>query len=313
MSEKRRHPLEEFSEAARRKARELDEKYNLREKMEEGARAASDAARKGAEKLAENADRLQDELELKERGRRAAEDAARAAREAGEAFRQAGKEAGARAEEIFGDAREYYQRAARFYDVSSSFARGSVAAAAGLSRLHRWARENPKEAAIVTLSVVAGVRLGSSFPLLDAILLGSHPHWITHSALPVYALRKAGEKFDSYLKEREQLVALGNLDEAEKKQIEFERKIVKIVGAPLLGSFSCAVGLSLWAQILQPGRITGAPVSWLLGGNPVLDGIWLFSNGLICFHQGYKFFIMAFADEETVKDFVREVRGLLPA
>src|SRR5918992_58142 len=42
--------LEEWREAARRKARELDEKYSIRERVEDGARAAGDAARRGAEK-----------------------------------------------------------------------------------------------------------------------------------------------------------------------------------------------------------------------------------------------------------------------
>jgi hypothetical protein len=69
----------------------------------------------------------------------------------------------------------------------------------------------------------------------------------------------------------------------------------------------------MWAQIAQPGRITGAPISWLLGGNPFLDGVWLFANGIICFHQGYKFFMIALADQQEVARVVREIKGLLPA
>src|SRR5439155_14108480 len=65
--------------------------------------------------------------------------------------------------------------------------------------------------------------------------------------------------------------------------------------------------------IVQPGAITGAPISWLLGGNPFLDGVWLFANGVICFHQGYKFFMIALADQEEVNRVVREIKGLLPA
>jgi len=45
---------------------------------------------------------------------------------------------------------------------------------------------------------------GASFPGLDAVLLGSHPHWLTHSALPVWGLKKASEKFDGYLKKQEE-------------------------------------------------------------------------------------------------------------
>jgi hypothetical protein len=69
----------------------------------------------------------------------------------------------------------------------------------------------------------------------------------------------------------------------------------------------------MWAQIFQPGHITGAPISWLLGGNPFLDGVWLFSNGVLCFHQGYKFFMIALADQQEVARVVREIKGLLPA
>jgi len=69
----------------------------------------------------------------------------------------------------------------------------------------------------------------------------------------------------------------------------------------------------MFAQIASPGSITGAPISWLLGGNPFLDGVWLFANGVICFHQGYKFFMIALADQEEVKRVVREIKGLLPA
>src|SRR5437763_1515263 len=202
-----RDKLDEWREAARRKARELDEKYQIRERVEEGARAAGDAARRGADAVKGGAERARD----------------------------------------------------------------------------------------------------------GGVLLGAHPHWLTHSALPVWAMRRLGKKFDSYLREREQLIADGELDEAERRRVEFERKMVRYVGAPLLGTFSCAAGLAMWAQILQPGPIVGAPISWLLGGNPVLDGLWLFSNGVICMQQGYKFFMIALRDQEDAQRIVREIRGLLPS
>ena len=126
-------------------------------------------------------------------------------------------------------------------------------------------------------------------------------------------LQKLSEKFDRHLRKQEELIAQGKLTEAERKRVEFERNMTKYVGAPLLGAFSCAAGAAMFAQIVQPGRITGAPISWLLGGNPFLDGVWLFGNGVICFHQGYKFFMIALADQEEVARVVREIKGLLPA
>ena len=89
--------------------------------------------------------------------------------------------------------------------------------------------------------------------------------------------------------------------------------MTKYVGAPLLGAFSCAAGAVMFAQILQPASVAGAPVSWVLGGNPFLGGVWLFANGVICFHEGYKFFMIALADQEEVATVVREIKGLLPA
>lgn len=322
-----RDKLDEWRDAARRKARELDDKYGIRDRVEGGARAAGEAARKGAERVSDEAararaeaERLADEFELRERAdevrdraSRAAEDAARKAREAGENFRAAGKTAGERAGEVFGGAKKYYERASRVAGTGARAARLTTATTRGLSRAYDWARENPKRAIVVTLSLAGGVQAGAAFPGLDAVFLGAHPHWLTHSALPVWALRKAGEKFDSYLRERERLVAAGELEEVERRRVEFERKIVRYVGAPLLGAFSCAAGLTMWAQILQPGTVVGAPVSWLIGGNPLLSGIWLFANGVICFQQGYKFFMIALRDQEDAQRIVREIRGLLPA
>ncbi len=340
-----RDKLDEWREAARRKARELDEKYSIRERVEEGAKAATDAAKRGAEKASSaaeraraEAERLGEDFDLNEHAQdvrehadaarqqagRAAEEAARVAREAGEKLRAAGKSAGEKAEEVlggakkyseevFGGAKKYYDRASRAYDVTARATRLTTASSVGLFRAYDWARENPKRAIFVTLSLATGVRLGAAFPGIDGVLLGAHPHWFTHSALPVWAMRKVGQKFDSYLREREELVAGGELDEAERKRVEFERKMVRYVGAPLLGAFSCAAGVAMWAQIFQPGPIVGAPISWLLGGNPILDGVWLFANGVICFHQGYKFFMIALKDQEDAQRIVREIKGLLPS
>jgi hypothetical protein len=313
--------LDEWQRAARRKARELDEKYDLKSRVEEGARAAQDAAKRGAETLAREAERARtgaerivgDEQEMRDRARHAAEEAARHARDAAETARRAAGAAGEKAGEAFKGAKSYYARAAQTIDRGARVTRASTAATRGVFKASAWIKENPGKAGLIMFSLGTGIHLGRVFPGLDTVFLGSHPHWFTHSALPVYGLRKASEKFDQYLRGQEQLIKDGELSEAERKRAEFERQIVKYVGAPLLGAFSCAAGAVMWAQIFQPGRITGAPISWLLGGNPFLEGVWLFSNGVICFHQGYKFFMIALADEADVVKLVREIKGLLPA
>lgn len=316
--------IDEWQQAARRKARELDEKFAISDLVGESARAAGEAARRGAETVASGAERLRveaerlsDDEEVGEAARRAANETVRGVKKAGEVFRgvagDAGKRAGKKAGEVFDDAKNYYDKASQFYDTGARFTRASTAATSGLLKARDWIKENPGKAAVVSVSLLLGIRAGAVLPGLDAVLLGSHPHWLTHSALPVYGLHKASEKFDSYLKKQEELINAGQLTEAEQERAEFERKIVKYVGAPLLGAFSCAAGAAMWAQIFQPGAITGAPISWLLGGNPFLDGVWLFGNGVICFHQGYKFFMIALANQDEVARVVREIKGLLPA
>jgi hypothetical protein len=308
--------FDELHRAARQKARDLDQKFAIKDRVEESARAAGAAAKRGAEtvmdgaqRLRAEAERLSDDVQVHETTERAAKEA----RKAGEALRDVAGSAGKKAGEVYEDAKAYYEHASQVYDTGAKLTRASTAATAGVLKAKEWITQNPGKAAVVTFSLVLGVRLGASFPGLDAILLGSHPHWITHSALPVWGLKKASDKFDSYLRKQEALIADGQLSEAEQERVEFQRKIAKYVGAPLLGAFSCAAGAAMFAQIVSPGAITGAPISWLLGGNPFLDGVWLFANGVICFHQGYKFFMIALADQDEVNRVVREIKGLLPA
>lgn len=312
--------LDDLHRAAKRKARELDEKLGVSGIVEDTARVASDAAKLGAKTIANGAgqiraeaERFANETNLRETASRAAGEAKRHAKDAGEFIRDAAGPAGKKAGEVFNDAKSYVSTAANVAGKGVRATRAGAAATAGILKAKDWVKENPGTAAAVSVSLILGVRMGAALPGIDAVLLGSHPHWLTHSALPVWGLRKAFEKFDGYLKNQEQLIAEGKLTEAERERVEFQRKITKYVGAPLLGAFSCAAGAAMFAQIANPVGITGAPISWLLGGNPFLDGVWLFANGVICFHQGYKFFMIALADQEEVNRVVREIKGLLPA
>jgi hypothetical protein len=323
--------LDDLHRTAKRKARELDEKLGVSAIVEDTARVAGDAAKLGATTIATGAGQIRAEAErfasetnLRETAVRAADEAKRRAKDAGKVIRDAAGDAGAfvrentgpagkRAGEVFDEAKSYVTTASKVAGKGVRATRAGAAATAGILKAKDWVKENPGTAAAVSVSLILGVRMGAALPGIDAVLLGSHPHWLTHSALPVWGLRKAFESFDGYLKKREQLIAEGHLTEAERERVEFQRKITKYVGAPLLGAFSCAAGAAMFAQIANPVGITGAPISWLLGGNPFLDGVWLFANGVICFHQGYKFFMIALADQEEVNRVVREIKGLLPA
>src|ERR1044071_4220229 len=312
--------IDEWQKTVRRKARELDEKYAISDLVDEGTKAAGDAAKRGAEtlssgaeKLRSEAGRLADEKDFNETARRVGDDALRGAKKAGEVIRDVAGQAGKKASGVIDDASTYYDRASKVYDTGAKLTRASAAATAGVAKARDWIKENPGKAAAVSFSLVLGIRMGAALPGIDAVLLGAHPHWLTHSALPIFGVRKLSETFDEYLKKKERLIAEGQLSEAERSRVEFERNITKYVGAPLLGAFSCAAGAAMFAQIASGGGLAGAPVSWLVGGNPFLGGVWLFANGVICFHAGYKFFMIALADQDEVNRVVREIKGLLPA
>ena len=136
---------------------------------------------------------------------------------------------------------------------------------------------------------------------------------VFHSAIAPYALRKLSQKYEAYLKRQEALIRDGKLTEAERDRIKFQRDAAKYVGAPLLGAFSVAAGAGLVFEAFTGGAVTGIPINIVLGGNPMLSSIWLFSNGLVCFYNGYKFFMMALGDQEDVARVVRDIKGLLPA
>ncbi|HEV7743867.1 MAG TPA: hypothetical protein VGO56_02620 [Pyrinomonadaceae bacterium] len=316
--------IDEWQKTVRRKARELDEKFALSDLVDEGSRVAGEAAKRGAEtitsgaeKVRAGAERLAGDSDLGNTARRTATEAVRNAEKAGKVIIDAagdvGEQASKTAGEVFDDAKTYYERASHFYETSAKVTRASTAATAGILKAREWIKENPGKAALVSFSLVVGVRMGTALPGLDAVLLGAHPHWLTHSALPIFGARKLSEKFNDYIRKQEQLIADGQLDEAERKRVEFARNMTKYVGAPLLGAVSCAAGAVMFAQILQPGSVVGAPVGWLIGGNPFLGTVWLFANGVVCFHEGYKFFMIALADQDEVNRVVREIKGLLPA
>ena len=147
---------------------------------------------------------------------------------------------------------------------------------------------------------------------LGVVFTGISSHWLFNSALPAWSIKKIGEQFNSYLKTREELIEKGELSEAETERVKFERDIARRIGAPLLGAFSFASGAVMMTNILNPKEITGAPISWLLGGNPLLEGVWFFGNGMVCFKTSYDFFMIALEDQAEAQRLVKEIRGLLP-
>jgi len=331
--------FDELKRRAQEAAKEINEKYDITGKIDQGTQAATDALRKGADAVTQGFDsaregisRIDREHKISERvtdtakkaGDRVTETAKKAAEKVEETVKKTGakervedvvNDAKSTASDLFGEARGYYESATGAARTGVSAARLPSSLMSAVTSARDWIKENPGKAAIVSLALVAGTRAGSAFSALDVTLLGAGGagSWLFHSAVVPYGLRKLSEKYEGYLKNQEELMQSGNLDEAEQARVKFQRDVAKYVGAPLLGAFSVAAGAGLVYEAFTGAVVTGFPINLILGGNPLLSSIWLFGNGLVCFHNGYKFFMMALADQEEVNRVVRDIKGLLPA
>lgn len=338
--------FDKWQREAKEKFEEIDKQLGLKDKLEEGAKVVLDTAQKGARKI-------KSEAEKSEVGKQAvraagdtfktAGDAAKKVYEASEPLREAAGEAGGRAAdtlgknafeaektiknvgkkagEVFavatekaGDVFEETRRvvnqtadtASKAFNFGAGWSRAIDSAIKTVRQTTDWIAENPVQAATSGVSMAVGAAAG-------AVFTGLSSHWLFNSALPAWSVKKLGEQFNEYLKTQEDLIKSGELTKAEAERIEFERGIVKNVGAPLLGAFSFASGAVMMTNILNPKTITGAPLDWLLGGSPLLEGVWFFGNGMICFKTGYEFFMIALEDHEDVQKIVTEIKGMLPS
>ena len=320
--------LDELRRRAEQAAQDLDEKYRIRSKLKEGSRTAQDALRKGAQAAPTTIESARQEVSRIDREHGVSDAVKEAARRTAGAAKESIRESGitgkaeevvddvkARTGDLLGDAKRYYETASGAARTGASAVRlpGSVVSAVGSARA--WVKQNPGKAAVVSLAFVAGVRAGSSLSSLDVTLLGAGGagHWLFHSAVIPYGLRKLSEKYEAHLKRQEELMIDGSLEEAARNRARFERDVARYVGAPLLGAFSIAAGAGLVYEAFTGAAVTGFPLSLVLGGNPMLSSIWLFGNGLVCFHNGYKFFMMALGDQKDVAKVVRDIKALLPA
>lgn len=320
--------LDELRRRAEQAAQDMDEKYAIRSKLKQGARTAEQAVKKGAraaestfEAAREEASRLNREHGVtdgvKEAARRTADAAKETIRHSGvtEKAEQMAGDVKSKTGDLFGDAKRYYEAASDAARAGASAVRLPASVLSAVASAQEWTKKYPGKAAIVSLAFVAGVRAGASFSSLDVTLLGAGGagNWLFHSAIVPYGLRKLSEKYETHLKQQENLIESGNLAESQRSRVQFERDVAKYVGAPLLGAFSIAAGAGLLYEAFTGAAVTGFPISLVLGGNPALASIWLFGNGLVCFHNGYRFFMMALGDQKDVARVVRDIRALLPS
>ncbi|MBA2606172.1 MAG: hypothetical protein M3521_12050 [Acidobacteriota bacterium] len=345
--------FEKWQREAKDRFEDFDKQIGLKEKIEESAKTLKETAQKGAETFKESAKKIKTEAEKSEVGKQAykvaedtfknAEEGAKKAWNASEPIRHAAEDAGEKAADVFSKSaveaesvlRTVGQKAGEVFDVASikanevfeeardsfgttanrvskafslgaSWTRTIDSAIKTVQKTSGWISENPLQAATTGVSMAVGAGLG-------VVVTGISSHWLFNSALPAWSVQKASEQFQSYLKNQDELIKKGELSQAEAEKIQFERDIAKYVGAPLLGAYSFASGAVMMTNIFNPKTITGAPIDWLLGGNPLLEGVWFFGNGVICLKTGYEFFMFALEDQEDVQRIVKELKGLLPA
>jgi len=326
--------FDKWQRDAREKFDEIDKQLGLKDKIEEGAKVVIETAQKGAEKIkaeAEKSDVGKQAVKAAEETFKTAGDTAKKAWDASEPIRDVAEDAGERAGgvvgavgkaagevlgvvaekagDVFEDARDTVgtnaKRVSRAFNLGAGFTRTVDSAMRSLSKASEWIQENPLHAATTGVSMAVGAGLG-------VVFTGISSHWLFNSALPAWSVKKIGEQFNEFLKRKEQLIEEGKLTEAEAERIRFERDIAKRIGAPLLGAFSFASGAVMMTNIFNPKTITGAPIDWIIGGNPLLEGVWFFGNGMVCFKTSYDFFMIALDGQEDVERMVREIKGMLP-
>ena len=312
---------------AKEKFEEIDKQLGLKEKIGEGARSVAETAKAGAEKIKAEAEKSEvgkQAVKVAESTIKTAEETAKKAWTASEPVRDSAKDvgetagkvaadiissAGEKAGEVFEGAKDTIGSGARSFgkafNLGAGFTRTVDSAMSAFSKTSAWVLENPMHAAATGVSMAVGAGLG-------VVFTGISSHWLFNSALPTWSVKKIAEQFNEFLKRKEDLIEKGRLSEAEVERIHFERDIAKRIGAPLLGAFSFASGAVMMTNVLNPKAITGAPIDWLLGGNPLLEGVWFFGNGLVCFQTSYDFFMIALDGQEDVERMVKEVKGMLP-
>lgn len=319
--------FDKWQRDAKEKFGEIDKQLGLKDKIEEGARAMAETAQKGAERIKAEAEKSEvgkQAVKVAEETVKTASETAKKAWDASEPVREAAEDAAEKTTETASDvlgvaakkAGEFFDGAkdtvssgaktfSSLFNFGASWSRTFDSTVRSLSKASDWVQENPLQAAATGASMAVGAGLG-------VVFTGISSHWLFNSALPAWSVKKLGESFNDYLKSQEEKIADGNMDEAKAERIKFEADIARRIGAPMLGAFSFASGAVMMTNILNPKEVTGAPISWLLGGNPLLEGVWFFGNGVVCFKTSYDFFMIAVDGDKDVETIVREVKGMLP-
>lgn len=315
--------FEKWQKDAKEKFEEVDRQLGLKDKISEGARVVGETAQKSAQKIKDEAGKsevgkhavraAEETLNTAGKAAKKAWDASEPIRDkagevgskAGEAAYEAGKKAADFAAGAGKTVGKNAERVGKVFSFGASWTRTFDSAIKSLRSATDWIQDDPLRAATTGVSMAVGAGLGIVFT-------GISSHWLFNSALPTWSVKKIGESFNDYLNRKDRLINEGRLTEADEERARFERDIAKRIGAPLLGAFSFASGAVMMTNVLNPKVITGFPIDLILGGNPALESVWFFANGMVCFKTSYDFFMIALDGQEDVQKMVREIKGMLP-
>jgi len=316
--------FDRWTKKAGEKLEEIDSQIGLKDKIESGAKTVVDAARTGADYVKQEANKTdlgKKAVDLTGSAIDTAADAAQKAWHASEPVRDAAADVGMRtggavvdaAEKAGGIAVDTFntvgsnaKRVSRVVGFGASLSSTLDAVIDSAKKAANWAVEDPARAAATGVSMAVGAGLG-------VVVTGISSHWLLNSAIPTWTVKKLADEFDGYLKRRETLIERGSLSDADAERIAFERDIAKRIGAPLLGAFAFSSGAVMMTNVIGHAAVTGFPIGSIISGSPILEGVWFFGNGMVCFKTSYDFFMIALDGREDVDRMIREIKGLLPA
>jgi len=127
--------LDELRRRAEQTARDLDEKFKITSKLDQGTKAATDALRKGVDAASSGIDAAREEISRIDRDHKISERVTDSARKVGETIDEAARSSGAKekaaevASDVKATASDLYGDARRFYENASGAARSGASAA----------------------------------------------------------------------------------------------------------------------------------------------------------------------------------------
>jgi len=142
--------------------------------------------------------------------------------------------------------------------------------------------------------------------------VGAKANWFFHSSVPPLLLSRLNDLINAVEAVPDDVIDGNEAAIYDRKRRQVRKEMARVVGAPLLAGFSFGVGAHLLIDSFTPKKIVGFPIEWLLRGGQLLDSVWLFSNGVMCFKVGTEAIMVARtgeADLKRLKDWLEQMKA----